>query len=153
MLLTEAEAHSITELIQLMKDCTSSMTDKEIFNALNILYSYQTEFEQDNDITFEKNGKGFNAYDVKYLTSLRNWYVEHKFYTPKQRAAAKARIRRYSKQLINYWIDNDAIHKVNDRLYTYTSKAEKLAKRREMRNMNIDQNNMFYDSDDMNDYI
>jgi len=81
--------------------------NKMVEHCLLVLYSRQTRTERCAQSANTQNKMGFNKIDAKFLTSLAEWinkstYVDGCRLTPKQRAAARKRLKKYVKQLTTY---------------------------------------------------
>jgi hypothetical protein len=70
-----------------------------IDRAVLALYREQTADEQADQWTRHVNGRGFNATDAPFLSSLAQWIEKRGSLTVNQRAAALRRVRKYSRQL------------------------------------------------------
>jgi hypothetical protein len=73
--------------------------DRVLFGALKHLYACQTENEKASASTREHNGKGFNAYDAEFLTSICKQLLERGTLSPKQKEVARKKLKKYRKQL------------------------------------------------------
>ena len=78
-----------------------------VYKALKRLYSFQTLEEQAGEETVISNGKGFNAYDAKYLSGLTTWILSGKKLSQNQLKEARKRLTKYSEQLLDYIIENN----------------------------------------------
>ena len=78
-----------------------------VYKALKRLYSFQTAEEQSGEETVVSNGKGFNAYDAKYLSGLSTWVLAGKKLTTNQLKEARKRLMKYSEQLLDYIIETN----------------------------------------------
>lgn len=85
---TEAQ---IADLIQ--------TNDTVLYRALKKLYSEQTDAEQDMGETKERNGRGFNGVDSKFLSSVSEFLIKHGFLTSKQKSVTRRMLKKYNKQL------------------------------------------------------
>ena len=85
---TEAQ---IAELIQ--------TNDTVLYRALKKLYSEQTADEQDMGETKERNGRGFNGADSRFLSSVSEFLNRNGFLTTKQKSATRRMLVKYTKQL------------------------------------------------------
>lgn len=77
--------------------------------ALLLIYKAQTPDEKNAEITVEKNGVGFSAFDAGILTSYAKYILENRWnrpagqiLTPRQLAVARVKILRYAGQLIPF---------------------------------------------------
>lgn len=73
--------------------------DKCLYGALKHLYACQTEQEKTSASTREHNGKGFNAYDAEFLTSICKQLLQKGTLSPKQKEVARKKLKKYRKQL------------------------------------------------------
>ena len=73
--------------------------DTVLYRALMQLYKRQTSSEQRTRTTKERNGRGFNAPDANFLTSLSVYYLNHGYLTFNQRIVARRKMAKYTKQL------------------------------------------------------
>lgn len=73
--------------------------DTVLYGALKHLYACQTEDEKESASTREHNGKGFNALDTDFLTSVCKQLLQRGFLTPKQKEVARKKLKKYRKQL------------------------------------------------------
>lgn len=73
--------------------------DNMLYRSLKKLYDCQTADEQASGETKEHNGKGFNAFDAEILTSFVNFFNRTGFLTDKQKAIARKKLVKYTKQL------------------------------------------------------
>lgn len=126
MLLSEKYANSLKEIRQCMEDEFPNMTNKELFSLINILYKYQTEFEQTRATVYERNGVGFSPTDAKQLTSFHAWYLKKHFYTIKQKEYIIVLLRKHCMQLIRHWLAVGKIIKIGHNKYYWLSKQERL---------------------------
>jgi len=85
---TEAQ---IAELIQ--------TNDTVLYRALKKLYAEQTDAEQAMGETKERNGRGFNGADAKFLSSVSEFVTKRGFLTDKQKSVARRMLKKYNKQL------------------------------------------------------
>ena len=85
---TEAQ---IADLIQ--------TNDTVLYRALKKLYNEQTDAEQDMGETKERNGRGFNGIDSKFLSSVSEFLIKHGFLTSKQKSVTRRMLKKYNKQL------------------------------------------------------
>jgi len=65
------------------------------------LYEYQTMEEQMSDATEERNGRGFNAHDVKFLSSIARQLNSGRQMSMKQYPIAYKKMQKYAGQLID----------------------------------------------------
>lgn len=73
--------------------------DKVLYGALKHLYACQTQDEKDSSTTREHNGKGFNATDAEFLTSICQQLEKRGTLSPKQKEVARKKLVKYNKQL------------------------------------------------------
>lgn len=73
--------------------------DLALYGALKELYKRQTDDEKESRETKDHNGVGFTAYDAEFMTSITEFLIKNGFLTPKQKAVARKKIVKYSKQL------------------------------------------------------
>lgn len=73
--------------------------DKVLYRALYALYNKQTEDEKDSGHTKHYNGVGFNGVDSKFMTSIAEFMIQKGFLTDKQKACARKKMVKYTKQL------------------------------------------------------
>ena len=73
--------------------------DKVLYGALKHLYACQTEDEKQSASTREHNGKGFNALDADFLTSICKQLLQKGSLSPKQKEVARKKLKKYRKQL------------------------------------------------------
>ncbi len=85
---TEAE---IANLIQ--------TNDTVLYRALKKLYAEQTADEQYSGETKERNGRGFNGVDSKFLSSVSEFVTARGFLTEKQKIVTRRMLKKYNKQL------------------------------------------------------
>ena len=75
--------------------------DKVLYGALKHLYACQTESEKSTSSTHEHNGKGFNATDAEFLTSICQQLEKRGTLSPKQKEVARKKLVKYNKQITN----------------------------------------------------
>lgn len=126
MLLSEAHATSLAEIRRTFEEAFPSMTDKELFKLIDILYKYQTPAEQESSFVYALNHRGFSITDSATLTDFHKWYMKRHFYTPKQKQYIVKLLKKHCGQLIQHWIDKGVIKKNGRGSYDYESKAERL---------------------------
>ena len=73
--------------------------DRWLYKALIRLYYCQTADEQSNETTTYRNGKGFNSVDAKFMSSISQFLLKTGKLTDKQKACARKRLVKYTKQL------------------------------------------------------
>lgn len=73
--------------------------DKVLYGALKKLYSCQTETEKACGDAIVQNGAGFNGADAPILTSFVGFLKKTGFLTYKQKALARKKLVKYTKQL------------------------------------------------------
>lgn len=71
----------------------------ETIRQLIYLYTCQTQDEKMEENTKHKNGKGFNGLDAKILSSISEYYLQHKRLSVKQIEVVEKRIKKYKKQV------------------------------------------------------
>lgn len=74
--------------------------DEYCISALLYLYTLQTEDEKMAHTTIEENGRGFSSVDAEFLTSIAEYYRDHKFLTQKQIGYARKCMIKYGGQLV-----------------------------------------------------
>ena len=74
--------------------------DKVLYGALKKLYACQTADEKASGETSESNGKGFNAIDAPFLTSVSEFLIKTGFLTDKQKVIVRKKLVKYNKQLV-----------------------------------------------------
>lgn len=70
-------------------------TIKQLF----YLYRQQTEEEQENVQTIERNSRGFNRVDAEFCSNMVEWILAGKRMSPKQQAALEKILPKYQRQL------------------------------------------------------
>lgn len=85
---TEQEIHRLVQT-----------NDRALYGALMELYRRQTASEQKARTTRERNGRGFNAPDANFLTSVAIYFRNHGYLTFNQRIVTRKKIAKYTKQL------------------------------------------------------
>lgn len=73
--------------------------DKVLYGALKKLYACQTAEEQATSTTNVQNGAGFNGVDAPILTSFAQFLERTGFLTPRQKALARKKLKKYNRQL------------------------------------------------------
>lgn len=73
--------------------------DKVLCSSLIQLYNCQTADEQSSAETTHANGRGFNALDAEFLTSVSKFFLKNKFLTDKQKAIVRKKLVKYTKQI------------------------------------------------------
>lgn len=128
MLLYESKedgtATNIKTLVAYMKDAIKNNAYNYVETAIKKLYNYQTEYEQNNRITYDRNGVGFNAIDAATLSRYAKQLLSGKHLSAEQLAKAKILVPKYAEQLINTYIMSGKITKVRKGLYKWTPRAE-----------------------------
>ena len=81
-----------------IKNCIQT-NDKALYGALRKLYGEQTADEQDAGETKHHNGVGFNGADSKIMSSFAEFLNRTGFLTTKQKAIARKKMVKYTKQL------------------------------------------------------
>lgn len=74
--------------------------DSVLYDALYKVYQCQTDSEKASDSTKEYNGVGFNGVDAPFLSSLAKSLEKYGSLTPKQTAAARKKMVKYSGQVL-----------------------------------------------------
>lgn len=75
------------------------VNDKVLYGALKKIYAEQTADEKASGQTNHQNGVGFNGVDAPILSSFAEFLNKTGFLTPKQRAIARKKLIKYTKQL------------------------------------------------------
>lgn len=75
------------------------VNDKVLYGALRKLYNEQTSDEQAAGETKHHNGVGFNGADSKIMSSFAEFLKRTGFLTTKQKAIARKKMVKYTKQL------------------------------------------------------
>lgn len=70
-----------------------------VIKVLKLLYEQQTDEEQEESSTNEENGRGFNATDAPFCSSLSEQVLNGKDLSYKQIAALRKILPKYSKQI------------------------------------------------------
>lgn len=73
--------------------------DKVLYGALKHLYACQTDQEKTSASTREHNGKGFNAFDAEFLTSICKQLLQRGSLSQKQKEVARKKLKKYKTQL------------------------------------------------------
>ena len=73
--------------------------DKVLYGALRKLYDCQTSDEIADGTASHRNGAGFNGIDAGILTSFCEFLNRTGFLTPKQKAVARKKMIKYTRQL------------------------------------------------------
>lgn len=73
--------------------------DKCLYGALKKLYAEQTADEQRSGNTKERNNRGFNGTDSKFLTSVAQFLIKRGFLTDKQKVVTRKKLMKYAGQL------------------------------------------------------
>lgn len=73
--------------------------DKVLYGALKKLYACQTAEEQAVGVTNVQNGAGFNGVDAPILTNFAQFLERTGFLTPRQKALARKKLKKYNRQL------------------------------------------------------
>lgn len=73
--------------------------DKVLYGALKHLYACQTDSEKEAGATRDHNGKGFNAYDAEFLTSICKQLLVKGSLSPKQKEVARKKLKKYRTQI------------------------------------------------------
>lgn len=73
--------------------------DTVLYGALKYLYNEQTDDEKNTSSTREHNGRGFNAFDAEFLTSLAQQVINKGYLSEKQKMYARKKLTRYKTQL------------------------------------------------------
>lgn len=77
------------------------------YRALEVIFEYQTDAEQQAGVTSDLNGVGFTGFDAEFLTSLatqlaakRERYGRDAYLSPAQQRSLRRAMPKYAKQLI-----------------------------------------------------
>lgn len=73
---------------------------KSLSQVLVFLYNRQTSQEKDSQATIELNGRGFNAIDATFLSSLAEQVLKGRILSAKQVLIAQLRLRKYQHQIL-----------------------------------------------------
>lgn len=73
--------------------------DIVLYRGIKKLYDLQTEDEQNSKSTKYRNGAGFNAVDGKFMSSIAEYLIKHRFLTEKQKQYARKKMLKYAGQL------------------------------------------------------
>lgn len=73
--------------------------DKVLYGALKQLYACQTADEKIEKNAVIRNGAGFNGADAPILTSFAEFLLKAGFLTYKQKAIARKKMIKYTRQL------------------------------------------------------
>lgn len=74
-------------------------SDKWVVEGVIRIFEYQTAEEQNNDITVEDNGVGFNGLDAELLSSYAKFAIKSGFLTSGQMVYARKKMLKYAGQL------------------------------------------------------
>jgi hypothetical protein len=74
-------------------------SDRWMVHSLMAIYKRQTPREQSNATTIEDNGVGFNGVDAGFMTGMVEWYNKKGFFTDKQKAYIRTKLKKYCGQL------------------------------------------------------
>ena len=99
---------------------------KKARKALILLYEAQTSEEKSKSKTVEHNEVGFTALDAEILTGIANFYLGHKFLTPRQDEVLKKLIPKYASQILYSSIGRGLIKQVSPRRWTILDRKEGL---------------------------
>ena len=80
-----------------------AINDFVAIKALELLYAQQTADEQEMGITENQNGRGFNATDAPFCSSLAEQVKSGKDLSFKQIESLRKILPKYSKQLSVLW--------------------------------------------------
>lgn len=78
------------------------------------LYSFQTEEEQADELTYDQNGLGFGAIDSEFLTSLAKQYEDKGSLSPMQLTLIHEKLPKYAKQLSQFINEDYLNEKLNE---------------------------------------
>lgn len=73
--------------------------DIVLYRAIKQLYDRQTEDEKAAGNTKHYNGVGFNGADSRFMSSIAEFLIKHRFLTDKQKFVARKKMIKYTKQL------------------------------------------------------
>lgn len=82
---------NISELLQ--------KSDKAVLRGLVVIYSLQTESEQECQETVFNNGVGFSGVDANFLSSLAQQFIKRGTLSEKQMVLLRKKMLRYAGQL------------------------------------------------------
>ena len=82
---------NISELLQ--------KSDKAVLRGLVVIYSLQTESEQECQETVFTNGVGFSGVDANFLSSLAQQFIKRGTLSEKQMVLLRKKMLRYAGQL------------------------------------------------------
>ena len=75
-------------------------SNKAVARAVLVVYRNQTEYEKVCQSTQEDNGVGFSGVDAEILSSFAEFYLQHRFLTPRQIAIARNKVKKYWRQIL-----------------------------------------------------
>jgi hypothetical protein len=76
--------------------------DKAVWKAVHRIYQNQTEAEKAVGDTCVYNGVGFSGADANILSSFAQFYGKYGYLSQKQTAIARKKIKKYTRQLLDY---------------------------------------------------
>ncbi len=80
--------------------------DEAVWKAVHRIYQNQTEAEKAVGDTCVYNGIGFSGADGVILSSFAKFYEKTGFMTKKQTVYARKKIKKYTRQLLDYIREN-----------------------------------------------
>ena len=91
---------------QVMFKALLEANDHVLANVLIFLYNRQTEVEQQQEGTIERNSRGFNGVDGQIFTSFSKQLISRGYLSPKQLDLCRKKLPKYWKQVISFFGDN-----------------------------------------------
>lgn len=73
--------------------------DAWLYSGLVAIYNEQDDDEQNSSVTIRENGRGFNATDAAFLTSLAQQFLNRGTLSPRQLTSARRAMQKYAAQL------------------------------------------------------
>ena len=73
--------------------------DIVLYRAIKQLYDRQTEDEKAAGNTKHYNGVGFNGADSRFMSSIAEFLIKHRYLTEKQKYCVRKKIMKYVGQL------------------------------------------------------
>lgn len=80
--------------------------DVAVWKAVHRIYQNQTAAEKAVGETCVYNGIGFSGADGGILSSFAQFYEKNGYLSPKQTAIARKKIKKYTRQLLEYIKEN-----------------------------------------------
>jgi hypothetical protein len=77
-------------------------SDVAVWRGVYRIYQNQTEYEKAACETHEYNGVGFSGADGNILSSFAQFYEKNGYLSPKQTMLARKKIKKYTRQLLEY---------------------------------------------------